>query len=69
MGLQSLCKEFLINGNTVRYARINVIGYRTSFIITYNEVYVFRGNPFQAHSLEHSYHPIHPPKQEKYNTK
>jgi hypothetical protein len=26
-------------------------------------------NPFQAHSLEQSYHPTQPFKQEKYNTK
>jgi len=41
----------------VGYARTNVIGSRTSFIISsvpfaYTEIYVFRGNPFQTHSLE-----------------
>lgn len=44
---------------TVGYATRNVIGSRTLFIIAsvrvaYIEVYVFRGNPFQAHSLEQS---------------
>jgi hypothetical protein len=48
---------------TVGYARRNVIGSRTLFVIAsvhvaYFEIYVFRGNPFQAHSLEQSYHPI-----------
>jgi hypothetical protein len=38
--------------NTVRYARRNVIGSRTSFVLAYIEIYVFRGNPFQAHSIE-----------------
>jgi hypothetical protein len=33
------------------------------------EIYVFRGNPFQTHSLQQSYHPKQPFKQEKYNTK
>jgi len=46
-----------------------VIGSRTSFVIAYIEIYVFRVNPFQAHSLEQSYHPMQPLKQEKYNTK
>jgi hypothetical protein len=36
------------------------------FIVAYIEIYVFRGNPFQAHSLEQSYHPAQPFKQEKY---
>jgi hypothetical protein len=40
----------------VGYARTNVISSRTSFVIAYIEIYVFRGNPFQAHSLEQSYH-------------
>jgi len=31
-----------------------------------NERYVFRGNPFQAHSLQQSYHPTQPFKQEEY---
>jgi hypothetical protein len=54
---------------TVQYARTNVIGSRTSFVIAsvlaYIEIYVFRVNPFQAHSLEQSYHPTQPLKQEK----
>jgi hypothetical protein len=54
---------------TVGYARTNVIGSRTSFVIAYIEIHVFRGNPFQAHSLKQSYHPIQRFKQEKYNTK
>jgi hypothetical protein len=36
----------------------DVIGSGTSFVIAYIEIYVFRGNPFQAHSLKQSYHPI-----------
>jgi len=39
------------------------------FVLAYIEIYVFRGNPFQAHSLEQSYHPTQPFKQEKYKTK
>jgi hypothetical protein len=39
------------------------------FVLAYNEIYVFRGYPFQAHSLEQNYHPAQPFKQEKYNTK
>jgi hypothetical protein len=39
------------------------------FLLTYIEIYVFMGNPFQAHNLEQSYHPSQPFKQEKYNTK
>jgi len=46
---------------------MNVIGSRTNY--AYIEMYVFRGNPFQAHSLEQIYHPTQPFKQEKYNTK
>jgi hypothetical protein len=46
---------------TVGYARTNVIGSRISLVIasvlTYIEIYVFRGNPFQAQSLQQSYHP------------
>jgi hypothetical protein len=57
----------------VGYARMNLIGSRTSFVIAsvlaYNEIYVFGGNLFQAHSLEQSYHPTQQFKQEKYNTK
>jgi len=29
-------------------------------------MYVFRGNPFQAHRLQHSYHPTQPVEREKY---
>jgi len=57
-----------VKQNTVGYARKNVIGSRTSFLLAYIEIYVFRGNPFQAHSLEQNYHPTQPFKQEKYNT-
>jgi len=39
------------------------------FVLAYNEIYIIRGNPFQAHSLEQSYHPTQQFKQEKYNTK
>ena len=39
------------------------------FILAYIEIYVFRDNPFQAHSLEQSYHPTQPFKHKKYNTK
>jgi hypothetical protein len=35
-------------------------------MLAYTEIYVFRGNPFQAHSLEQYYHPTQPFKQEKY---
>jgi hypothetical protein len=55
--------------STVEYARTKVLGSITSFVLTYIEVYVFRGNLFQAHSLELSCHPTQPFKQEKYNTK
>jgi len=56
--------------NTVGYARKNVTCSRTSILIAsirsiIIEVYVFRGNPFQARSLEQSYHPKQPFKQEK----
>jgi hypothetical protein len=54
---------------TVGYARTNVIGSRTSFVLAYIEIYIFRGNPFQAHILEQTYHPTQPFKQEKCNTK
>jgi len=57
----------------VGYARTNVIGYRASlwhlFVLAYIEIYVFRGNLFQAHSVEQSYHPTQPFKQKKYNAK
>jgi len=61
-------------GNTVGYARMNVIGSRTSFFTasfrsSYIKIYVFRGNPFQVHGLEQRYHQKQPFKQEKYNTK
>jgi len=39
------------------------------FDLVYIGMYVFRGNPFQAHSLQQSYHPTQQFKQEKYNTK
>jgi len=39
------------------------------FVLAYIEIYVVRGNPFQAHRLEQSYHPAQPFKQEKCNTK
>jgi hypothetical protein len=32
-------------------------------------MYVFRGNPFQAHSPQQSYHPTQPFKHKKNNTK
>jgi hypothetical protein len=59
----------VLQHSTAEYARTNVNGSRTSFIIATIEIYVFRGNPFQAQSLEQSYHPTQPFKQEKYNTK
>ena len=64
----------IVYTHTVGYARMNVIGSRTSFVIASVrsaciEMYVFRGNPFQALSLEQSYHPTQPFKQEKCNTK
>ena len=48
--------------DTVGYARTNIIGSRNSlviafFVLVYIEIYVFRGNPFQAHSLVQSHHP------------
>jgi len=60
--------------NTVRYARRNVIGSRPLslyhlFVLVYIEICVFMGNRFQAHSLEQSYHPTQPFKQEKHKTK
>jgi len=39
------------------------------FLLAYIEIYTFMGNPFQAHSLEQSYHSTQPFKQEKYNKK
>ena len=39
------------------------------FVLAYIAMYVFSGNPYQAHSLQHSYHPTQPFEQEKYNTK
>jgi hypothetical protein len=55
--------------NTVGCARTNVIVSITSFVVAYvrssiQKIYVFRGNPFQAHSLEQCYHPTQPFKQE-----
>jgi hypothetical protein len=50
---------------TVGYVRTNVIGSRTSFVLTYIVMYVFRGNPFQAHNLEQSYRLTQPFKQKK----
>jgi len=38
------------------------------FVLAYIAIYVVRGNPFQVHSLEQSYHPTKPFKQENYNT-
>ena len=57
--------------HTVGYARTNVIGNSLLhlFVIAYIEMYVFRDNLSQAYSLEQSYHPTQPFKQEKYNTK
>jgi len=40
--------------STVGYNRTNIIGSRSSFVIAYIEMCVFRGNPFQAHSLQQS---------------
>jgi len=37
------------------------------FVLAYVEIYVFRGNPFQAHRLEQSYHKTQPFEQEKNN--
>jgi len=57
----------------VGYARTNVIGSGTSFVIAslrssiHLSTYLFRGNPFQTHSLEQSYDSTQPFKQEKYN--
>jgi hypothetical protein len=39
------------------------------FVLTYIEIYVFRGSPLKAYSLQQSYHPTQPFKQEKYNRK
>jgi hypothetical protein len=39
------------------------------FVLAYIEIYAFKDNPFQAHNVEQSYHPIQPFKQEKYNIK
>jgi len=45
--------------------------YRLSYPaqLVYNEVYVFRGKPFQAYSLEQNYYLTQPFEQEKCNTK
>jgi len=53
----------------VGYNRTNATGSSTSFVIAYIAMYVFRGNPLQAHSLEQSYHSTQTFKQEKHNTK
>ena len=45
-----------INTIPLGYARMNVNGCRTSFVIT--SVCSSIHNPFQAHSLQHSCHPI-----------
>jgi len=67
--------------NTVGYATTKIIGSRISFFVAsvrssihwyiyiYIYIYIFRGNTFQTHSLEQSYHPTQSFKQEKYNTK
>jgi hypothetical protein len=39
------------------------------FVLAYVEIYAFKDNPFQAHSLQQSYHPTQPFKQKKYHTK
>jgi hypothetical protein len=39
------------------------------FVLVYTEIYVFRGNPFHAHSLQQICHPTQPFKQGKYHTK
>jgi len=49
--------------------RLRNIALQHLFFLAYVEIYVFRGNPFQAHGLEQSYHPTQPIKQEKFNTK
>jgi len=38
-------------------AKTNTNGSRTMFVIAYIEIYVFKGNPFQTHGLQQSYHP------------
>ena len=59
----SVCTQFQSKPNTVGYARTDVIGSRTSFVIAsvhssiHWNIYVFRGNPFLAQSLQQSYHP------------
>jgi hypothetical protein len=37
------------------------------FVLAYIEIYVFRGNPSEAHSLEQRYQPTQQFKQEKHN--
>jgi hypothetical protein len=37
------------------------------FVLAYSDIYVFRGNAFQTHSLDQSYHPTQLFTQEKYN--
>ena len=38
------------------------------FFLKYTEIYAFRGNPLQDHSVEQTYHPTQPFKQVKYKT-
>ena len=62
-----------IIASTEGYARMNVIDFRTSFVIaavrsSKHWTICIRGNMFQAQSLEQSYHPTKPFTQEKYNT-
>ena len=60
--IPSLSLHDSLQAITVGYARTNVIVSRTLFIIAsvflaYIEICVFMGYPFQAHSLQQSYHP------------
>ena len=58
--------------STVVYATTNVnelyilVRYSILFVLAYTEIYVFMSNPFQPHSLQQSYHPTQPFKEEKY---
>ena len=73
--LYNICHSLLVKRNmcTVGYARTNIIGSRTSFVIAsvlaYIEMYVLRGDQFQGHSLEKSYLQTQTFEQEKCNTK
>jgi len=67
-------REIKYTTYTVRYARTNIIGSRTSFVIAlfvlaYTEIYAVRGNPLPAHSLQQSYHPTQPFTHKKCNAK